>query len=67
MAPVKDQVVDDLKNLVHRLQARVEDLEAKLSGEGSSSSSAESGVRMILMGPPGAGMQYPSCWCCRLC
>jgi len=55
MAPIKDQVVDDLKNLVHRLQARVEDLEAKLSGEGSSSSSAESGVRMILMGPPGAG------------
>lgn len=58
MAPLQDQVVDDLKNLVHRLESRVAELEAKLTGGESSSSSASGGVRMILMGPPGAGMLF---------
>ncbi|OCK80184.1 adenylate kinase [Lepidopterella palustris CBS 459.81] len=52
MAPLKDQVVDDLKNLVHRLESRVAELEAKLSGSDGSSGGS---MRMILMGPPGAG------------
>ncbi|KAF2491541.1 adenylate kinase-like protein cytosolic [Lophium mytilinum] len=55
MAPLQDQVVDDLKNLVHRLESRVAELEAKLTGGESGSSSTSGGVRMILMGPPGAG------------
>jgi len=52
MAPLQDKVVDDLKSLVNKLESRVAELEQKLAG----SSSSSSGVRMILMGPPGAGM-----------
>jgi len=55
MAPLQDQAVDDLKNLVHRLESRVAELEAKLTGGESGSSSPSSSMRMILMGPPGAG------------
>ena len=48
-------VVDDLKSTVNRLEKRIAELENKLSGQrGGASTSAES-VRMILMGPPGAG------------
>ena len=59
MAPIKDQTVDTLRELVHKLESRVEQLEAKLNaangGESKSEKPAES-IRMILMGPPGAGM-----------
>jgi len=55
MAPLQDQAVDDLKNLVHRLESRVAELEAKLTGGDGGSSSSSSSMRMILMGPPGAG------------
>lgn len=54
MAPLTDQVVDDLKNLVQKLEMRVSELEAKLTG-GDGSSASSSSMRMILMGPPGAG------------
>ena len=54
MAPVSEQLIEDLKNTVHRLESRVQDLEGRLSGDGKKSSAGES-VRMILMGPPGAG------------
>jgi len=55
MAPLTDQVVDDLKNLVQKLETRVSELEAKLTGGNGSSASSSSSMRMILMGPPGAG------------
>lgn len=56
MAPLQDSVVDDLKNLVNKLESRVAELETKLSGGQDRSADAASGVRMVLMGPPGAGM-----------
>jgi adenylate kinase len=55
MAPITDTVVDDLKNTVSRLEQRIVELENRLSGHGGSAPSAQESVRMILMGPPGAG------------
>ena len=52
MAPIKDDIISDLKSAVHRLEKRVEELESRLSGGEKSSVEA---MRMILMGPPGAG------------
>ena len=60
MAPITDDIVDTLRDTIHKLESRVQQLEAKLQGGGSSSPSPSSGtnsVRMILMGPPGAGMR----------
>ncbi|PGG95632.1 adenylate kinase [Blastomyces parvus] len=57
MAPIKDDTVDGLKNIIGQLESRVAQLEERLLHGGSSSqpkSVAES-VRMILIGPPGAG------------
>lgn len=55
MAPITDQLVDDLKSTISKLEARVQELESKLSSSGSSSSAPPSSMRMVLMGPPGAG------------
>ncbi|KAF2660165.1 adenylate kinase-like protein cytosolic [Lophiostoma macrostomum CBS 122681] len=55
MAPIRDQIVDDLKNTISRLESRISELEGQLGHGGSSSSSSAEGVRMILIGPPGAG------------
>ena len=55
MAPITDSVVDELKSTVHKLEQRIAELEGRLSGHGGCSSSAQESVRMILMGPPGAG------------
>ncbi|KAI9834494.1 MAG: adenylate kinase [Phylliscum demangeonii] len=63
MAPIKDETVDALKDMVHKLEARVRDLEARLHPPSSSSSSSSAddkarsteSMRMILIGPPGAG------------
>ncbi|EEQ90573.1 adenylate kinase [Blastomyces dermatitidis] len=57
MAPIKDETVDGLKTIIGELESRVAQLEERLLHGGGSSqpkSVAES-VRMILMGPPGAG------------
>ena len=54
MAPITEQAVDDLKSLIRQLEARVVELESRLSG-GSGKSAPSEGIRMILMGPPGAG------------
>lgn len=49
--------VEQLKATVNTLERRIADLESRLHGNGSSSgSSARSeSIRMILIGPPGAG------------
>ncbi|KAF2710905.1 adenylate kinase cytosolic [Pleomassaria siparia CBS 279.74] len=52
MAPIPDQVVDDLKGLISKLEGRIAELESRLGGGGGAPTE---GVRMILMGPPGAG------------
>ena len=60
MAPIRDETVDALRDLINKLESRVEQLEAKLhstGGEAPSRKTKSSGgsIRMILMGPPGAG------------
>lgn len=61
MPPIKDETVDSLRDLVHKLESRVQQLEAKLDGSGGGSAqSAKSdgpSIRIILMGPPGAGTE----------
>lgn len=52
MAPI-NATADDLKELVRKLEARVHALEAKISGEDQKP--PVDGMRMILIGPPGAG------------
>jgi adenylate kinase len=58
MAPITETVVDDLKSTVHRLEKRIAELESRLSGHGGGAHASEESVRMILMGPPGAGMLH---------
>ncbi|KAF2722112.1 adenylate kinase [Polychaeton citri CBS 116435] len=53
MAPVSDQLIEQLKSTVDKLQSRVEELESKLTG--GSSTAVSDGMRLILIGPPGAG------------
>ncbi|KAL8925922.1 MAG: hypothetical protein Q9208_003235 [Pyrenodesmia sp. 3 TL-2023] len=59
MAPIKDETVDSLRDLVHKLESRVQQLESRLEGsDGGSGQQAKRhgpSMRMILMGPPGAG------------
>ena len=61
MAPIKDETVDALRDLVNKLESRVEQLEAKLQHAGGGDAparrpkSTSESIRMILMGPPGAG------------
>lgn len=58
MAPLGEQLVDQLRGTVDKLEARVAELEARLHGKAapSSSSTKDESMRIILMGPPGAGM-----------
>lgn len=51
MAPTKDDIAS-IKDLISQLQTRVEQMERNL--QGGSARAAES-LRIILMGPPGAG------------
>lgn len=53
MAPITEETVDGLKNVIGNLEARVVELEQRLVN-GASSSKPPS-MRMVLMGPPGAG------------
>lgn len=48
-----DRQVEDLKAQIANLQARVDKLESEKHAQSSSKSEA---MRMILIGPPGAGM-----------
>ena len=58
MAPITDDTVNALRDTIDKLESRVKQLEARL-GEGQEGSSANDrsieSIRMILMGPPGAG------------
>ncbi|PBP28029.1 adenylate kinase [Diplocarpon rosae] len=56
MAPIGDDTVQSLHDLVNKLESRVKELEDKLShAQGGPKQSASDSVRMILIGPPGAG------------
>lgn len=58
MAPITDEVVEQLRDTIHKLESRVHQLEDKLgggSGEAGKTTSTGQSIRMILMGPPGAG------------
>lgn len=58
MAPIGDDTVKSLHDLVNKLESRVKELEDKLGhAHAGTKHEAPHGVRMILMGPPGAGMQ----------
>ena len=57
MAPIGDDTVQALQDMVNKLESRVKQLEDSLNhAQGGTKHTAEEGVRMILMGPPGAGM-----------
>jgi len=55
MAPIREETVTDLKDLVTKLETRVRQLEDRLGGDGAKSRTPSQSMRMILMGPPGAG------------
>jgi adenylate kinase len=55
MAPLTETVVDELKKQIHSLEARIAELEGGSKAKESNASTSADGVRMILMGPPGAG------------
>lgn len=55
MAPITDADADALKNSIRTLERRVQELEGKLSGKQESGSNPLDAMRMIIMGPPGAG------------
>jgi len=55
MAPITDETVSDLKDLVHKLQDRVHQLERRLVEGGDKPRTPVESMRMILIGPPGAG------------
>jgi len=55
MAPSDSSVVAELKALVGKLEGRIEELEHKIAGNDGTAASPAGTMRMILMGPPGAG------------
>ena len=60
MPPIGDETVKQLQDLVSKLEARVEQLESKLQQTGgdtevNATKTPSESLRMILMGPPGAG------------
>lgn len=59
MAPITDDVVNELKSTITKLESRIHELEAQLSGSSGSSASSSGSMRMVLMGPPGAGKFLP--------
>ncbi len=65
MAPIREDTVTDLKDLVAKLETRVRQLENRLGDDGIKSGTPSQSMRMILMGPPGAGKYTnpaPSAW-----
>lgn len=60
MAPITEETVSGLKDTIHKLESRVVDLESRLVN-GDKPKSVTEQMRIILMGPPGAG-KYFSCF-----
>lgn len=50
-----EQVIEQLRSHINSLESRVHELEGKYGKPDTSSKSAVDGMRMILIGPPGAG------------
>lgn len=63
MAPITDDVVETLRDTIRQLESRVHQLESKMGGGDGSPQSrvGQSSIRMILMGPPGAGKIVSAC------
>ena len=60
MAPIGDDAVKSLQDLVNKLESRVKELEDRIQHASSGTKHAPNeGIRMILMGPPGAGTYLP--------
>lgn len=55
MAPISDEAVHELRATVKKLEDRVQELEGKLSGSSKPPAKPLESIRMVLMGPPGAG------------
>ena len=55
MAPLTDSAVSDLQSTVSRLEKRIAELETRLQGQVGIADRSQESIRMILMGPPGAG------------
>jgi len=55
MAPLTDSAVSDLQGTVSRLEKRIAELESRLQGQAGIGDQSQESVRMILIGPPGAG------------
>lgn len=53
MAPTDQSLVDTLKDTIEKLEARVQTLESRLKGKAEELTGHD--MRMILIGPPGAG------------
>jgi adenylate kinase len=56
MAPITEEAISGLKDTINKLEAKVSELEDRLSNGGKPKSVSEQ-MRIILMGPPGAGMR----------
>lgn len=50
-----EQIIEQLKGHITSLESRVHELENKYGKPDSGAKSAVDGMRMILIGPPGAG------------
>ncbi|KAL2836488.1 adenylate kinase [Aspergillus pseudodeflectus] len=55
MAPITDDAIAGLKSTIGQLEARIGDLENRLLGKEAKPKSVSEQMRLILMGPPGAG------------
>lgn len=55
MAPITEETVSTLHSTIQSLEKRVRELEGKLNGGSGSGSNPLNTMRMILIGPPGAG------------
>lgn len=50
-----EQIIEQLKSHIGSLESRVHELESKYGKPDTGAKSAVDGMRMILIGPPGAG------------